>query len=415
VLLSLSVMGDAEGAVHGLVAVATDLTGYKELQLQLQRKQKMESLGVLAGGIAHDFNNLLSVIVGNAEFVKSGMPPRSEPVECLDDVLKAARHAAKLCSELLDYTGKAIVVEREIDFAAQVAEIVHLLRASISKKITLNCTVDPSLPSILAGDSQLAQVVLNLVTNAAEAIGDDAGTITVTTRAAHLEWDDLHNPYLKETPPRGHYVILEVADTGCGMDEHTKARICDPFFTSKFTGRGLGLASVHGILHSLRGALQVESAPGAGSTFTVCLPVYKVHKPEPKPEAELKLHNVKKFSGNVLIADDEPALLAIGKRLLEHLGFSVVTAVDGQDALEKYEKHKGELSLIMLDITMPRIDGKEAYERIRAVNREIPVIMSSGYSEARFQQEFHDDPHVSFLHKPYGRDPLEAALRKALG
>jgi len=273
-LLSASVMGDRAGQVQGIVITARDLTSYKEMQQRLQQKHKMESLGALASGVAHDFNNLMSVVIGYAEMMRDDLPAGYRGPEYLTDIETAAKHAASLCTDLLNFAGKALVVNKEVDLTARITELVRLLRASISRKIVFDCSLDPALPTILADDTRITQVILNLLTNAAQAIGDVPGTISVSARAAHLDANDLRSPYTEDIPKPGRFVILEIEDTGCGINPDKLEHIFDPFFTTKATGRGLGLATVKGIVHGHHGALQVRSKPGAGTTFTVCLPAH---------------------------------------------------------------------------------------------------------------------------------------------
>jgi len=269
------------------------------------------------------------------------------------------------------------------------------------------------LPAVLADDAQITQVILNLITNAAEAIGDKTGTITVRTSSAYLNDQKLESPYIRDAPPAGDYVVLEVEDDGCGMDEATLAHICDPFFSTKFTGRGLGMASVLGIAQYRGGSISVSSKLGTGTTIRVCLPAKgKIENKRQDREADRGIDQAL-AGGTILLVDDEAGILSMSKLLLSHSGFSVITASDGMEAVEQFRQHAADIMLIVMDITMPRMDGREAYTLIREMDPAIPVIMSSGYSRTRFEEDFRDAPLVTFLPKPYNRSQLNTAIQKA--
>ena len=405
---------------QAVLAVCRDATERRKaaeererLEAQIQHTQKLESLGVLAGGIAHDFNNLLVAILGNADLALQDLaadaPARGEVAE----IRKAAIRAAELTNQMLAYSGRGPSVVEALDLNELVEEMGNLLQVSISKKIVLEYHLAEGIPSIQADAAQIRQVVMNLITNASEAIGDRSGTIAVRTEVREVDREHLAETYLDEDLPGGSYTCLEVADTGCGMDEQTRANLFDPFFTTKFAGRGLGLAAVLGIVRGHGGAIQCRSEVGKGTTFKVLLPCSRAERaaaPSEVPGAEGQWRG----AGTILVVDDERSVRDVAKMMLERHGFDVLTARDGQEGLDVFRRHAADLSLVLLDMAMPRMGGEEAFGRMRRLRAEVPVVLVSGYHEEDATGRFAGEGLAGFLQKPFQFDVLVRKVREVL-
>jgi PAS domain S-box-containing protein len=405
-------------SVYGLIQDLTDLRRAEEerrkLEQQVMQSQKLESLGVLAGGIAHDFNNLLTSVLGNADLALSELSPTNPARSYLEDIEKVSRRAADLCRQMLAYSGKGRFVVQPISLNDVVREMVHLLGVSISKKVVIKYNFFSGLPSVMADATQMRQVVMNLITNASEAIAEVSGVVTLSTGV--MDCDD---EYLKSVVGNtdfhaaGQYVYLEVSDTGCGMDPETLNRIFDPFFTTKFTGRGLGLAAVLGIVRGHKGALRVYSEEGKGTTFKILLPADD--QPAPGLTVVAKDVGMWRSSGLVLLADDEESIRSMGRRLLERAGFEVMAAADGREAIDLFARHKANIRLVILDMTMPHIDGEACYRELRRIAPSVKVIMTSGYNEQDVISRFVGKSLAGFVQKPYQAADLLPMVRKVLG
>ena len=418
--LSSAPIVDADGNAIGLMSVAEDITASKEaerqrtqLERRIQQTQKLESLGVLAGGIAHDFNNLLMGILGHADLSLEQLPPMSPARESIQQIVQASRRAADLCRQMLAYSGRGTYVIEPVDLTGLVEEMVHLLRASISKKALMNLNLEANLPSVRGDATQIRQVVMNLVINASEAIGERSGVITVSTGAMECSHDYLRASYLDDDLQEGLYVYIEVSDTGCGMDKSTQQRIFEPFFTTKFTGRGLGMAAVLGIVRGHRGALKVYSEVGRGTTFRILFPAC----PEASPLAAVEPREAAARGdgrGRILLVDDEETVRTLGKRMLEHLGYEVQTAADGQEALKAWADGSG-FDLVLLDLTMPHMDGEETFRALRRTSPGVRVVLSSGYTQLDITSRFAGKGLAGFIQKPYTLDQLRQCIRQAIG
>ena len=384
----------------------------RQLELQIQHAQKLESLGVLAGGIAHDFNNLLVGVLGYAGLAEMELPADSPARESVQKIEKAARRAADLTRQLLAYSGRGRFAVEWVDLPALVEEMAHLLQTSVSKKARLEYDFARDLPPIEGDATQLRQVVMNLITNASDALGDQSGAITLRSGVVHVDRDELAETYLSADLPEGPYVYVEVSDTGCGMDEETLAKIFDPFFTTKFPGRGLGLAAVLGIVRGHRGALKVTSEPGRGSTFRVLLPCGG--RPEAPVEAEPAPGGNWRGAGTILVVDDEESVRAVAQLILERSGFAVLTAVDGREALDVFRAHRDEIALVLLDLTMPHLSGEETLQELRRISADVRVILSSGYNEQEVAGRDAGKSPVRFIQKPYSPSALIEKVREAL-
>ncbi len=389
---------------------------HEEQRLTLERKlldgQKLESLGILAGGIAHDFNNLLTGILGNAGLSLMQTSDVSPVQPYLVNIEKICLQAAELCKQMLAYSGRGHFVIQQINLNALVEEMTQLLRISIAKKVVLKFDLAQNLPAVEADASQIRQVLMNLIINASEAIGDKSGVISIRTGVMHTDSTYLSESYLSPDLPVGDYVYLEVADSGCGMSAATKAKIFDPFFTTKFTGRGLGLAAVLGIVRGHKGVLKVYSEPDRGTTFKMLLPRLE------SPAQDLALPNSPsrdwRGSGTILVVDDEESVRTIAARMLELFGFSVLLAADGRQGVEVFRANQEIISAVILDMTMPHLNGEEAFREIRRIRSDARVMLVSGYSEQDTTDRFAGKNLDGFLQKPFKPDELREKLKSIL-
>ncbi len=405
-------------SIYGLVQDLTELRRAEDerhkLEQQVMQAQKLESLGVLAGGIAHDFNNLLTSILGNADLALSEISPLSPACIYLEDIEKVSRRAADLCRQMLAYSGKGRFVVQPLSLNEVVREMAYLLTVSISKKVVVKYNFFAELPSVMADATQIRQVVMNLITNASEAIGEVSGVVTLSTGVMDCDEAYLHGVVGDaESHPTGQYVYLEVSDSGSGMDSDTLSRIFDPFFTTKFTGRGLGLAAVMGIVRGHKGALRVYSEKGCGTTFKILFPAH--HQSVQALDMVESTSKDWRGHGLVLLADDEESIRSMGRHLLERAGFEVVTASDGREAVELYLRHHRIVRLVVLDMTMPHLDGEGCFRELRRVDPNVKVIMTSGYNEQEVVNRFVGKGLAGFVQKPYKAADLLPKLREVLG
>lgn len=406
---SVSPLLDDAGVFVGALAMVRDVTELRQLEARMLHAQKLESLGVLAGGIAHDFNNLLVGILGNVGLARSELPPGTPAQSYLKDAQVAATRASDLTAQMLAYAGKGRFVIQPLDLNQLIAEIAHLLTAVISKKARLHTEFAADLPATLADATQIRQVVMNLITNASDALGELPGTISVRTGVVDADAALLATTYGDERLTPGCYVVLVVSDTGCGFDADTQTRLFDPFFTTKFTGRGLGLAAVLGILRGHRGAIAVESAPQQGARFTVLLPAAPaVAVVSPRGGDG----SVGGGAGLVLVADDEAAVRTVARRVLERAGYSVCVAADGREAVAVFAARADEIVAVLLDMTMPLLRGDEVHRELHKIRPEVPVVLTSGYSDP--SQAATLGGTVGFLAKPWTPQELLMALRTVL-
>jgi two-component system, cell cycle sensor histidine kinase and response regulator CckA len=399
-----SAIYDGEGRMTSIFSQVLDITERRRNEERLRQAQKLESVGLLAGGIAHDFNNLLTGIMGNASIALEQAGPGA--AERIEEVIRSAERAAGLTRQLLAYSGKGQYVVREIDVAKAVSEIADLVQFSIPKSAGLSLAEQRRLPAVRMDPSQLQQVLMNLVINAGEAIGDgNPGQITVGTSMADLE-EPLIDAVGEEIAP-GRYVCIEVADNGPGIEADKQSRIFDPFFTTKFTGRGLGLAAVTGILRSQKGGITLESEPGRGSTFRVYLPVaHRAEAAREEPPDEGR--------GTILVVDDEPAVRDFIAAALREQGFRALTAADGRDALTVSTRENGGIDAVVLDLVMPVMDGNELLPKIIALLPDLKILLTSGYSEIEARRLCAAYPGARFIQKPYTAQQIARALEELL-
>jgi PAS domain S-box-containing protein len=399
--------------------VARDLTERKraeerlrELENKFQQTQKLESLGVLAGGIAHDFNNLLAAILGNASLARHQLPPGSAADESLSAIETASQRAADLTAQMLAYSGRGRFLVRPILLSDLVREMIELLSTVISKKAMLRCSFAHELPLIEGDPGQIQQVVMNLIVNASDALGDAPGTISVKTSTLHATRELLSRTYVDENLAEGRYAVLEVSDTGEGMDAATRERVFDPFFTTKTTGRGLGLAATLGIVRGHRGAVELESEPGRGTTFRIYFPVAESATREPSLHVVSAPPSTRQ--GTVLVIDDEILVLSATRQMLENAGFTVLCASGGREGISLFERHAA-IDLVLLDMTMPDMSGAEVLAELRERRRDVRVLLCSGYSESEVVDRVGRDGVYGFLQKPYSIAALLAKLEQAIG
>jgi PAS domain S-box-containing protein len=410
---------EGPGAETRVVVISRDITDRKhrdeeqqKLEAQMQQTQKLESLGVLAGGIAHDFNNLLVPILGNARLAEAELPADSAARRFIERVETAALRASELTNALLTYSGGGKLAIQRLDVCQLLQEMAELLRTAISRKVELHYQLPECLPLIEGDPTQLRQIILNLITNASEAVGDEQGMVTISAGTIEANRSYLDQTDLGSDLPEGSCVYLDVRDTGCGMNEETRAKIFDPFFTTKFAGRGLGLAALLGIVRAHGGALKVESELGRGTAFRLLFPC--VARSRPSVAAQARVPVEWRGSGTVLVVDDEEAVREFLEEVIQRYGMSVVTAKDGREATERFREQAAEIAVVLLDVTMPEIGGVEAFLEIRRIQPEARVILSSGYSDVDLAHRFKGEKFDAFLHKPYQPEELVEKLRLVL-
>jgi PAS domain S-box-containing protein len=403
---------DAYPTSGGLAVFGRDVTERRRFSDRLQQTQKLESLGVLAGGIAHDFNNLLTGIIANASLALDDLPPTSPGRSHLEVVLGAGERAAVLTRQLLAYAGKGRFVIEPLDLSRLVREISNLLHASIPKTVQLRLELSENLPAMEGDAAQIQQLIMNLVVNAAEAVGEgETETVTVATKLEQVDQAYVGQTITPARVQPGRYVTLEVRDPGCGMDAVTLSRIFDPFFTTKFTGRGLGLAAAMGIVRGHKAALQVETAPGKGSSFKVLFPA---SEGQAAPfERSDRIKNLR-GKGTILVIDDEDAVRRAAESALESYGYKVILAENGKEGIDLFAKLGNEVSAVLLDMTMPVMSGEETLIHLRHLQPDIPVILSSGYDEAEATRRFPGRGLAGFLQKPYTAARLGEKIKAVL-
>ena len=415
---SIAPVRDDLGRVTGCVVIFRDHTAHYEaerrrrrLEAKMQEAQRLESLGVLASGIAHDFNNLLLAVTCNAS-LGSTMAPEDSPLQgCLRDIEEAAHRAALLCRQMLSYADQNQAFSKVLELSAFTRDTAQLLHVAIGKNASLVFDLAEGLPPLRSDPSQLQQVIMNLVINGSEAFEGRPGVLTVRTRRFHATRAFISGCRVGADLEEGDYLMLEVSDTGHGMPPEVLARIFDPFFTTKSTGRGLGLAALSGIIRNHGGALAVKSAPGVGTTFQILFPQIDSIPMSAAPVApDLSWHG----SGRALLVDDELSTRLAGGAVLRHLGFEVETAEDGAQGVEKAIEPDGDYRVVLLDLTMPKLDGHAAFRAIRTKLPEMPVLLMSGSYDEQATRLFELGDPVGFIQKPFSVGDLSVKLQPLL-
>lgn len=417
------------GEFESIMVVSTDITPRVKaeeeravLERQLLHGQKLESLGVLAGGIAHDFNNILMGVLGNADLALRNLADDNPARQNIVEIEVASQRAAELSEQMLAYSGKGKFLIESIDLGEFLTEMAHLLDVAISKKAELQLDIAQGLPHFPGDPTQIRQVIMNLITNASEAIGQGCGTVSLSTGSMECDQAYLDEGFeilsagTGSALPPGTYVYCEVKDTGCGMDAETLNKVFDPFFTTKFTGRGLGMAAVLGIMRGHKGTIKVESLVGEGTSFRVLFPA-GADVPETiiPPSNGVSPAADWRGSGTVLIADDEELVCNVGKEMLAHFGFKALQANDGQHAVEVFHEHADEIACVILDLNMPHLDGEQVFLEMRKTHPDVKVILTSGYSMDDLTHRFAGQGLAGFLQKPFNLKDLRNVLAQVVG
>ncbi len=402
--------GDGLLASEGDGLLASEGDGRRDLKARIQHSQKLESLGVLAGAIAHDFNNYLTGILGNAGMVLRKLPTSSDCRPLLEEIEKAAHHAAALSNQMLAYTGRAAAVSQPFDPRALIEEMTPILRISVSKKAALRIELADGLPSVVGDPSQIRQVIMNLITNASDALGSKSGYISLEAGLLAADRTYLDDVDGGAELAEGPYVYLEVSDTGCGMDPAAQNSLYDPSFTTKGPGRGLGMAAVQGIVRDHGGAIKLDTVPGRGTTLKVLLAASDHLAMSPTPAC--RRDQAWDACGTVLVVDDEQIIREVARNILEDCGYDVLVAEDGRKALEVFGQHADNITAVLLDLTMPELDGAEAFVELRRIRPDVRVVLSSGFDDNDSMIErFMTEEAVAFLKKPYRPAQLIERIR----
>ncbi|MBK9796953.1 MAG: CHASE domain-containing protein [Holophagaceae bacterium] len=402
---------DDQGQVVSVLGVITDITERRRQEQSLLQSQKLESLGVLAGGIAHDFNNLLTTILGNINLAQLYLPDPSPASPYLLNMERTVQRATDLTRQMLAYSGKGRFQVGPMDLNQVVAEMSHLLEVSISKKVALRFLPQEGLGALMGEASQIQQVVMNLVTNASEAIGDAEGIVSIRTGARTFSRAELLREFPGQPMEPGGFLTLEVSDTGQGMPPEVLSRIFEPFFTTKFTGRGLGLAAMQGIVRGHKGGIRVYSEVGKGSTFKLVFPAGEGMTVEAQSAAREEDWT---GSGTILVVDDEEGVRMVAAELLRSMGFEILMAADGLEALGKFKASQVPIRAVLMDLTMPHLDGVETFRELRHLDPHCRVVLTSGYNEQDAIQNFTGKGLAAFVQKPFLRGDLLRAMQVAL-
>jgi two-component system cell cycle sensor histidine kinase/response regulator CckA len=409
---------------RGILALANDITervraeaAKLELERQLLHADKLKSLGVLAGGIAHDFNNFLAAIGGNLELAMTDLDPQSPARPQLNAANAAVLRAADLTKQVLAFSGRGRFVMADLDLSNLLGETAELLNASISKKASLNLNLASELPFIVGDAPQVQQVVINLVTNASEALNEKPGVISITTCVRDCNAEVLAQSRCAQPLQPGAYVVLEVRDTGCGMDEAGQRQLFDPFFTTRFIGRGLGMSAVLGIVRGHGAGILVSSQPGRGSVISVLFPA-KDYKPAPamtkplSPPTVSEKSNPTTVTGTVLVVDDEAPIRLLIEQILKRMGLRVLTAADGEAAITCFREHARDITFVILDLTMPKLDGSKTLAQLRRLDPTVKAVLTSGFDVENLSPDLAQAGFTAFIRKPFQVEVLIGLVRR---
>ncbi len=407
---------------RGILALANDVTDRLraeqeklELERQLLHAEKLKSLGVLAGGIAHEYNNFLAAIIGNLDLAIMDLDAQSPVQSQLREAAVAALRASNLTQQMLAYSGRGRFVIAPVNLSRLIGGMAELLKASISRKASVKLNLAPELSFIEGDEPQLQQVLMNLVTNASEALGENPGLITITTRDRHCEAAELAKSLTAKPLSPGRYVELEVRDSGAGMDEAVQHRLFEPFFSTKFTGRGLGMSVVMGVARGHQGAILVSSQPARGTTVSVLFPVIPTTPPVinsvPIPPTTTAA-SLPPLTGTVLLVEDEPAIRLLMERILKRAGLRVLLAENGEEAVALFQQHANKITFIILDFTMPKMDGLETLAELRRHQPKVKAVLTSGYDAENMNQRYAHEGFAAFIRKPFQVETLLQVARQ---
>ncbi len=416
---AVDVLRNSKGEMVGFLGVTRDITERKraeekskKLEAQIQHAQKLESLGLLAGGIAHDFNNLLTSILGNADLALMKLTPESLVHDTVQQIKTSAIRAAELTNQMLAYSGRGQFVIEKIDLSLLVQEMAQLLEVFVSKTAQFEYDFASQLPPIEADPAQIRQVVMNLITNASEAIGKPGGLISISTGTIMADRQYLEKSHAEEELLEGNYVYVSVSDNGIGMSPTDVEKIFDPFFTTKFAGRGLGLAAVLGIVRGHKGAIKVSSTRGKGTTFRVLFPASDWVAVNDSPQE--RLAPFRQSTGTILVVDDEESVLRTTSRMLQYFGFTVVATQDAREGIRIYRERRRDIAAVLLDMTMPQLNGEATFREIRSVDPKAKIILMSGYTEQDATSRFANKGLTGFIQKPFQLRQLFSQLQETL-
>lgn len=417
IFIKVSPLHDNSGNIIGAIESIRDISDLKraeqhklKMEQQLQQAHKMESLGVLTGGIAHDFNNILAVIICNCSLA---LQRPQLAGELIPEIETAAQRAAELCRQMLAYAGKTQFFMKQVNVSALLNDMLKMLRSTISQNVVIKPLLPADIPAIKADAAQIRQVIMNLIINAAEAIGEAHGEIGVSLTKNEIRPEHPEKDHLGKLIPPDWYICLEITDNGCGMDDDTKKRIFEPFYSTKFTGRGLGMSENLGIITAHKGAMQIVSQPGHGSSFKVYLPV-QTSDTARESLLQQAIPSAWQGDGTILLVEDEPQLMMVAKNLMKALGFTVFEATNGREALELYLKNTQYIRLVVTDVGMPVMDGYELFRELKKITPELPIIISSGFGDVDVTSRITGGEIAGLLSKPYRFDQLRDVLKSVV-
>ena len=366
-------------------------------ELQIREARKLESLSVLTGGIAHDFNNILAIIVGYCSLIKMNY---EQAAHYVPEIETAADRAAELCRQMLTYAGKSEAAKTEFDMTGLLDEMIRMMKTGVAENTSITFARPDNILIVTGDAGQIREVIMNLIVNASEAVCQAHGEITVSLTQMEITAGQIHEDCLGKIIPEGWYVCMEVADNGCGMDDETRQRIFEPFYSTKFFGRGLGMSAVHGIVAANDGALQLYSRPGFGTTVRLYLPT-PIDEPAVEEPVKQPDSGTWKGSGTILLVEDERHLKVLAETMLQILGFTVIKAANGKEALELYQHNAADITLVITDIGMPVMDGYELFSNLKKLNAKLPIIISSGYASDTITSRLPPSELAGILSKPY--------------
>ncbi len=390
------------------------------MERRVQMIQRLESLGIMAGGIAHDFNNILMAVQGNIELAKDDIPPDAFGHKALEEAEKASNRATALVRQMLAYSGKGHFVVSPADVKPLIESFAELLQSAVPPKVTIHCELQAGLPLVTCDETQIQQALVNLVVNAAESYDPEiGGPVTVSSKVRICDEVCLAatfpDAFMGYDPPfmAGRYVAITVADDGCGMDEETRKHLFEPFFSTKFQGRGLGLAAVLGIVRGHKGYIEVDSVPDRGTVFTILLPA--MAEESSRSERELTAApETASGEGRILVVDDEAPIRSLTRGMLERLGYTVICAADGIEAMDLFTRAEAGIGAVLIDLSMPGMSGVEVLRALRLADPSIPAILTSGYAVDEIQSRYGNEGFNGFLQKPFRMADLGRVMAEVM-